>query len=300
MTDWLDQRRSCETNREEAERLLAQVYSIMGWPKFEYVIWRSSPSQLEIHAGNTWDRGGNYRRELQQRFRDNPRTDFWFTPLGINATNYYLPGPQLDPPGRNRQLSFEDTELLQLLEKLFGEIITGVFSMKVPQMLEKPAEIHLNEQEQMHREDGPALLWRNGFRKFYWNGVEVSRRFIEVPPTVSYINKQRNTERRRVLMERFGYEKYLRAVKAQIQDESEYGKLWRVPGRSHLGWRGGYYRQIRREDTVLVEVQNATAEPDGTYRTYFLRVPPRFRTAKQAVAWTFRTSDKKYTPKVQS
>ena len=28
-------------------------------------------------------------------------------------------------------------------------------------------------------------------------------------------------------------------------------------------------------------------EPDGTYRRYFLRVPPRMRTARQAVAWTF-------------
>ena len=32
---------------------------------------------------------------------------------------------------------------------------------------------------------------------------------------------------------------------------------------------------------------NSTPEPDGTRRTYFLRVPPQMRTAREAVAWTF-------------
>ena len=38
---------------------------------------------------------------------------------------------------------------------------------------------------------------------------------------------------------------------------------------------------------MLVEVLNATAEQDGTRKTYFLRVPPTVRTAREAVAWTF-------------
>jgi hypothetical protein len=38
---------------------------------------------------------------------------------------------------------------------------------------------------------------------------------------------------------------------------------------------------------VLVEVVNATQEPDGWHRRYYLRVPPSIRTARAAVAWTF-------------
>jgi len=34
----------------------------------------------------------------------------------------------------------------------------------------------------------------------------------------------------------------------------------------------------------MVEVANATPEPDGTRRAYWLRVPPDMRTARQAVA----------------
>lgn len=38
---------------------------------------------------------------------------------------------------------------------------------------------------------------------------------------------------------------------------------------------------------VMVEVRNSTPEPDGSRRTYWLRVPPHVRTCQEAVAWTF-------------
>jgi hypothetical protein len=41
------------------------------------------------------------------------------------------------------------------------------------------------------------------------------------------------------------------------------------------------------ERTHLVEVVNATAEPGGSYRRYFLPVPPEMRTAREADGWTF-------------
>ncbi|MCV0384784.1 MAG: hypothetical protein K5799_15285 [Erythrobacter sp.] len=50
------------------------------------------------------------------------------------------------------------------------------------------------------------------------------------------------------------------------------------------------------EDIVMVEVQNATPEPDGSRKTYFLRVPPTMSTARQAVAWTFGKEAREYAP----
>ncbi len=46
----------------------------------------------------------------------------------------------------------------------------------------------------------------------------------------------------------------------------------------------------------MVEVVNASPEPDGTFRTYFLRVPPRTATAKAGVAWTFGLTEEEYAP----
>lgn len=37
----------------------------------------------------------------------------------------------------------------------------------------------------------------------------------------------------------------------------------------------------------FIKVLNSTAESDGTFKTYWLRVPANIDTAKEAVAWTF-------------
>ncbi len=65
------------------------------------------------------------------------------------------------------------------------------------------------------------------------------------------------------------------------QDDA--GTLWRaeVPG---------------DEPLVMVEVVNATPEPGGTRRVYWLRVPPGTRTAREGVAWTFGLSEEQYRP----
>ena len=50
----------------------------------------------------------------------------------------------------------------------------------------------------------------------------------------------------------------------------------------------------------MVEVQNSTPEPDGSIKTYFLRVPPATRTAREAVAWTFGLGAVEYRPAAES
>ncbi len=50
----------------------------------------------------------------------------------------------------------------------------------------------------------------------------------------------------------------------------------------------------------MVEVLNATPEPDGTRKTYFLRVPPTIGTARAAVAWTFNLEPLEYRPVVET
>ena len=51
---------------------------------------------------------------------------------------------------------------------------------------------------------------------------------------------------------------------------------------------------------MVVEVENSTPEPDGSRRTYFLRVPPATRTAREAVAWTFSMTADAYRPSMET
>ncbi|MGD9682676.1 MAG: DUF6745 domain-containing protein [Candidatus Obscuribacterales bacterium] len=96
-----------------------------------------------------------------------------------------------------------------------------------------------------------------------------------------------NVESRRVMIERYGHERYLKDSGAFLIDSDALGKLYR--------------KEISGDEPlVMVEVINSTPEPDGTTRTYFLRVPPTIETAREAVAWTFGMEHSEYEPTLET
>ena len=109
--------------------------------------------------------------------------------------------------------------------------------------------------------------------------------------TVEAIDAETNAEVRRALVERFGVERLIREGGSTLVDEEASGRLWR----RDLGGRWNH-----EEPIVMVEVENSTPEPDGTRRTYFLRVPPQTRSAREAVAWTFGLRRDEYRPSTET
>jgi hypothetical protein len=105
--------------------------------------------------------------------------------------------------------------------------------------------------------------------------------------TPERIRDEENAELRRVMLEHYGYDRYLEESGAVPVHRDEAGVLWRV-------------RLVGDEDVVMVEVVNSTPEPDGTHRTYWLRVPPSTRTAQEGVAWTFGLDAEAYEPLQQT
>lgn len=101
--------------------------------------------------------------------------------------------------------------------------------------------------------------------------------------TPKRIREEENAELRRVMLEFYGYDRYLTESGAEPVHRDETGVLWRIALDGD-------------EDVVMVEVVNSTPEPDGTHRVYWLRVPPGTRTAKAGVAWTFGLDGNAYAP----
>ncbi|MEI7745035.1 MAG: DUF6745 domain-containing protein [Chloroflexota bacterium] len=159
---------------------------------------------------------------------------------------------------------------------------------------ERPLRMGEDAEGRFHAADGPALVYPDGTTSWFWHGVRVGRTVVEAPEslTVADVLNERNVEARRIAVERMGAERFLREGGAALAHEDETGRLWRrdMPSR---GWP-------QAEPLVMVEVRNATQEPDGTYRTYFLRVPPRTRTAREGVAWTFGLGAWEYRPAVET
>jgi hypothetical protein len=154
---------------------------------------------------------------------------------------------------------------------------------------ERPVELHRDEAGRLHRGDGPALAYADGFALHAWRGMPLPAGFIESLTDLApaRIDAEANAEQRRVMLEIYGYDRYLAETGAEPIHRDETGVLWaiRLPG---------------DEPVVMVEVVNSTPEPDGTYRTYYLRVPPRTRTAREGVAWTFGLDESDYRPQKET
>ncbi|MGW2058888.1 DUF6745 domain-containing protein [Streptomyces sp. NPDC001840] len=150
---------------------------------------------------------------------------------------------------------------------------------------ERPAELHRDEAGRLDRGDGPALAYPDGFALYAWRGMPVPAGFLSelASLTPERIRDEANAELRRVMLEYYGYDRYLSESGARPVHRDETGVLWRIALDGD-------------EDIAMVEVVNSTPEPDGTYRTYWLRVPPTTRTAKQGVAWTFGLEVGEYEP----
>jgi len=153
-------------------------------------------------------------------------------------------------------------------------------------LVERPVAIHRDGQARLHCATGAAVEYPGGFTAFAWHGERVPRRVVMEAETITVhdIDAERDDRLRLIMVERFGgWDRYLAASAAQLVQRDECGALWRKRGEDG-------------ESIVLVELTNASAQPDGTRTSAVLRVPPSVRTARAAVAWTFHLEEAAYAP----
>ncbi|GGM60116.1 DUF6745 domain-containing protein [Dactylosporangium sucinum] len=156
-------------------------------------------------------------------------------------------------------------------------------------LTERPVELHRDNIGRLHAADAPAVRFRDGFGLHAWRGMPIPPDLVRRLSRLTHqeIASERNAELRRVMLEHFGYERYLREAGAHRVGEDECGVLWQL-------------RFADDEPLTMVEVVNSTPEPDGTSRVYWLRVPPDTRTARGGVAWTFGLAEAEYRPLVET
>lgn len=150
---------------------------------------------------------------------------------------------------------------------------------------ERPSEIHRDNRGRLHQETGMCIRFPDGWGLYAWNGILVPADVIELdePISLERIEAEPNVEVRRVLIERFGLDNYLREGKCIKIHHDETGTLYRMDLRGD-------------EPIMVVQVVNSSPEPDGTFKEYFLRVPPNTVRARQGIAWTFGLSEDEYYP----
>jgi len=183
-------------------------------------------------------------------------------------------------------------ELLAQLADLYT-LRTGAFAFVFRHcavfICRNPTVVKIDANARLHSDDGPSLQFADGYSMYCWAGVNIDPELVLNPTslTVDRIESEPNIELRRVMIEKYGTARYIEDSGALVVAEDDCGVLLRkeIPG---------------DEPIVIVKVVNSTAEPDGTYKTYFLRVPPYIAEPREAVAWTFGLDSDDYAPKLQT
>lgn len=116
----------------------------------------------------------------------------------------------------------------------------------------------------------PASMSGAGIR---WRGVRVDERIAFHPDQISAHEAlaEKNSEVRRVMIERIGYMRFATEAKATVVDEDQ-----------DAGGRRQLLKIDLKEDEPLVGLSCICP---STARQYLLRVPPSTRTCHQAAAW---------------
>lgn len=169
-----------------------------------------------------------------------------------------------------------------------------------------------NEVNNLHADHEPAwrsptrVIWYKDGRKhgvdadihgsihYYYENIRIPPKYhqaISDPEILSVeeVLKNPNQEVRYVGMKIVGFDRVMKHKNCKIihKDATTDQVLFEIKG-------------VFDEPIKYVRVWNSTAEPDGTFKPYFLCVPPETKTCKQGVAWTFRKDEKTYHPSQES
>ena len=153
---------------------------------------------------------------------------------------------------------------------------------------ERHSTLNRDDRGRLHSVDSPALAYPDGWALYYWHGIAVTEKIIMQPEsiTVEQIDTEENAEVRRVMVEQYNrvrgddgaFIRYAGGVKVDT-----------APAHGVTLWQ--------RRDVFMLEMINATPEPDGSRKRYWMRVDPtRYggeagRNARAAVASTWAKVD---------
>ena len=81
----------------------------------------------------------------------------------------------------------------------------------------RPVEIHWQDGV-LHNENGPAVLYADNWNVYSIEGVRVDQQIVESPETQSLadIDDEKNEERKRIRISRYGWHRYLEEVSATV------------------------------------------------------------------------------------
>ena len=88
---------------------------------------------------------------------------------------------------------------------------------------ERPCKIVKNDQDQLHCEDGPAIEYPDGYKIYCLEGRWFDEMVVMDPNLITQemIEGEQNAEKRRIILNRYGYERYFQNAECTVVDHDE-------------------------------------------------------------------------------
>lgn len=147
-----------------------------------------------------------------------------------------------------------------------------IFNEDTVYVTKKPVEIHLNDRQQLHNENGMSVKFEDGVGIYTINNVDVDEQIVMHPETqtIKQINEEQNEEVKRIRIERYGWSKYLDKIKAKLVDKRS-NKIERT--------KEFLFRSDKDNMTALLCICPSTR------KEFVLEVPPDTKTCEEAQDW---------------
>jgi len=159
-----------------------------------------------------------------------------------------------------------------------------LFNEEIVFVSKKPVSLHLNDDGQLHNEEGKACEFRDGWGIYSINGVAVDEQIVMSPETqtVEQIREEQNEEVKRIRIERYGWSKYMNAIDAKLIDERRNdieGTLeFLFKGNDGNNDLGLLLTQCPSHGGIPVDGK------EGRYKVFQLEVDPEAKTCEEAQA----------------
>jgi hypothetical protein len=268
-------RTTARADRPKMEAAVRHLYEFCGFKQPQEFIWSDSPlsaalAKLKCEGKkpdakkSVWDILGGYS---------------WYTTGAMGSTSlwaYYDAGRQVGV-----QYTEKENAALDACLTLTGTGFWFPFE-NVVFMCDNPTELHLDAQGSLHNEDGPAMLFGDGYSLYSYHGVRVPRDVIEYPEqiTAQAALKEENAEIRRVMCERMGWERFVKDAKLKLVHECP------DPGNpSKTIYLYDTPSLVEGTKVRLFLCTNGTPKPNGEIPQYGLTVPVELSRADEAGAW---------------
>ncbi len=270
-------------NKEEAEKWIDEAYKIIGYKPASQKFWVSSPKAGAVKAGELL--GTTPQQALDNTVYSQHEAGW------LSFYDFMI------------FLGFDECEKLIPLMNVAQNCGWWWPMDEAVVISDRPESIHRDDRGRLHNPDGAAIMYRDGWGVYAVHGVRIPKWIITEPNSITpeKIEKERNAEIRRVMLDKFGWDKYLMTGGAECIDKSELGELWRKEIADdeplvmvRLVDSTPKYNGFGKEDIpegpdrkrIMRELQEQHPE---AFATYLERVPPDMKTVKQALCWQAST-----------